>query len=93
MTTRKINKAERVALVRAMETVARAVNDEDVFDHWLTYGVADGDIDETTTDDELSYYIEGDTFASLMGDFMHLMKLALADGIKGALYCDGEVSE
>jgi hypothetical protein len=37
---------ERVELVRAMELIARAVNDEDVFMTWLISGVADGDINE-----------------------------------------------
>lgn len=82
-----MSQSERVALVRAMETVARAVNDEELFVHiWLDLGVADGDIDETTTDDELDYYITNESFRDLMDTFMYLMTKAYKNG---GLYCDG----
>lgn len=78
---------ERVALVRAMETVARAVNDEELFVHiWLDLGVADGDIDENTTDEELDHYITDESFEDLMDTFMYLMTKARKSG---GLYCDG----
>ncbi|MBR6795710.1 MAG: hypothetical protein IKM52_06350 [Clostridia bacterium] len=86
----EINKAERIAMVRAMETVARQINDEEIFETWLSYGVADGDIDETTTDEELEYYIENDTFEDLMGVFLRLMVRAEE---QGGLYCDHALSE
>jgi hypothetical protein len=81
---------ERTKIVRAMETLARAVNDEDVFEYWLILGVADGDIDETTTDEELEYYIENETFAELMETFLNLMSKAKKSG---GLYVDGVVSK
>ena len=81
---------ERTKIVRAMETLARAVNDEDLFEYWLILGVADGDIDETTTDEELEYYIEDDNFAELMGTFLNVMKNAYKSG---GLYVDGVVSK
>lgn len=78
---------ERVALVRAMETVARAVNDEELFvPIWLDLGVADGDIDENTTDEELDYYITDESFRDLMDTFTYLMTKAYKSG---GLYCDG----
>lgn len=83
-------KRERTKIVRAMETLARAVNDEDVFEYWLILGVADGDIDETTTDEELEYYIENETFAELMETFLNLMSKAKKSG---GLYVDGVVSK
>ena len=47
---------ERIKLVKAMEFVARQVNDEEVFEGWLINGVADGDIEygslEVTEDDK-----------------------------------------
>lgn len=82
-----MSQSERVALVRAMETVARAVNDEELFIRiWLELGVADGDIDETTTDEELDYYITDESFRDLMDTFMYLMSKAYKSG---GLYCDG----
>ena len=80
----------RTDVVRAMETLARSVNDEYVFDEWLTWGVADGDIDESTEDEELEYYIEDDNFKELMGVFLHMMHRAYKSG---GLYVDGVVSK
>lgn len=51
---KKINMKDRVALVRAMEIVIRNLNDEDLIYSWFGYGVADGDIDEDTTDEEIA---------------------------------------
>lgn len=80
----------RTKVVRAMETLARAVNDEMVFEEWLMCGVADGDIDATTEDEELEYYIDDETFAELMGTFLNVMKNAYKSG---GLYVDGVVSK
>ena len=80
----------RTKVVRAMETLARAVNDEMVFEEWLMCGVADGDIDALTEDEDLEYYIEDETFAELMGTFLHVMKNAYKSG---GLYVDGVVSK
>ena len=85
-----INKEERYAVVRAMETIARCVNDEDIFMLWLDYGVADGDIDENTTNEDLDYYIEDDNFADLMHTFLILMSKARKSG---GLYADGIVDK
>ena len=85
-----MNKTERIAVIRAMELLARQVNDEMVFDEWLTYGVADGDIDENTTDEELEYYTDDETFAELMGTFTNIMRRAHKNG---GLYCDRVVSK
>lgn len=81
---------ERIEVIRAMETLARAVNDEMVFEKWLICGVADGDIDETTTDEELEYYAEDETFAELMETFLKVMSGAKKSG---GLYVDGIVSK
>lgn len=86
-----MNKTERIAVVRAMETIARQINNENIFETWLTYGVADGDIDESTTDEELECYIEDDeNFAELMGTFT--MVIARANK-SGGLYCDKVTSK
>lgn len=89
-------KSERVKMVKAMEFIARNLNDGDILHEWLTLGVADGDIhygDLTSTSasiEELSdYFDEDDHFADLMDAFLHCMKRAAKSG---GLYCDGVCS-
>lgn len=86
-----MNIVERKRVVRAMELIARQVNDEDVFNIWLMNGVADGDIDYdgdlTQVDD---YYCEDEHFADLMETFLEVMKAAKKSG---GLYCDNVVSK
>ena len=91
-----MDKCERIKMVKCMEYIARQLNDEDIFGSWLVYGVADGDIpygdteyNAETDDEDMEYYIEDDTFAILMDDFLRLMRSALKSG---GLYCDGIVS-
>ena len=85
-----MNLSARAKVVRAMETIARCVNDEDVFYRWLLCGVADGDIDNDTTDEDLKYYCEDKTFADLMERFLDLMTAAKRSG---GLYEDRVVSK
>ena len=92
-----MNKIERVKMVKAMEYIARQVNDEEVFYGWLTLGVADGDIEygdltvnENLEEDEAAWYADDDKgFAELMETFLSVMKAAKKSG---GLYCDGVVS-
>lgn len=81
---------ERANVVRAMETIARCINNEDIFMGWLMVGVADGDITPETTDEDLEYYCEDDNFSELMELFLRKMSQAREDG---GLYCDGVVSK
>ena len=85
-----MNLSRRAKVVRAMETIARCVNDEEVFYRWLLCGVADGDIDDDTTDEDLEYYCEDKTFADLMERFLNLMTAAKKSG---GLYEDKIVSK
>ena len=85
-----MKKKLRTEVVRAMDTMARCINDEMVFEGWLMCGVADGDIDATTEDEELEYYIDDETFAELMGTFLNVMTRAKKSG---GLYVDGVVSK
>lgn len=84
-----MNAKERCEVVRAMETLARAVNDENVLMYWLALGVADGDINTETTDADLVDYIDNKTFAELMEVFLRTMERAKKSG---GLYVDGVVS-
>ena len=85
-----MNTKKRCDLVRAMEMLVRSVNNEDFIMTWLRIGVADGDIQPETTDEDLDYYIEDAAFADLMDTFLHIMGNAQQDG---GLYFDGIVSK
>lgn len=86
-----MNKQKRIEVVKAMETLARSINDERVFSIWLSLGVADGDITENTSDEELDFYIEDNVqFADLMHTFLKCMSNAYKNG---GLYVDNVVSK
>lgn len=93
-----MNRVERIKMVKAMEFLARQVNNEDVFEEWLMMGVADGDIEygdltinKDLDEEEASWYANDDkTFAGLMETFLSVMAGAKEDG---GLYCDNVVSE
>ena len=86
-----MNKQKRIEVVKAMETLARSINDERVFLTWLSLGVADGDITENTSDEELEFYVEDDEqFADLMNTFLKCMSGAYKSG---GLYVDKVVSK
>ena len=82
-----MNKAERTKMVKAMEYIARQVNDEEVFYRWLVKGVADGDIEYGDLSEEgCESYIEKDgDFADLMETFLRIMARAYKSG---GLWCD-----
>lgn len=80
----------RCALVRAMDLIAKSVNNEIFIEEWLIRGVADGNINQNTDDEDLEYYIQDTEFADLMDTFLHVMKNAQRDG---GLYCDRVLSK
>lgn len=86
----KVNLAERIKMVKAMEFIARQINDEDIFDGWLMNGVADGDIDYGDTDGMdkdgmIEYYTSDKEFAELMDCFLRVISRARKSG---GLYCN-----
>ena len=87
-----MNKPERIKLIKAMEYIARQINDEDIFAGWLYNGVPDGDVEygdlTVGPDDEenFDFLCEKDEFSDLMGVFLRLMARAAQSG---GLYCDG----
>lgn len=86
-----MNKQKRIEVVKAMETLARCINEERVFNKWLLCGVAEGDINENTSDEELEFYVEDDKeFADLMHTFLKCMNGAYKNG---GLYVDKVVSK
>jgi hypothetical protein len=91
-----MNETERIKMVKAMEFIARKINDEEIFSGWLAIGVADEDIApgdlSIRPEDKLAGYYEDDRdFAELMGTFLHLMHRAWDED--SGLYCDGVVSD
>lgn len=90
-----MNFEERVKMVKAMELIARQINDEDIFYGWLSVGVADGDIQygDLSTEDQdycAGWYAEDAHFADLMQRFLDVMSGARKSG---GLYCDGVISK
>lgn len=77
----------RAEVVKAMETLVRCINYEDIIDSWLMVGVADGDIREDTTLEEIAEmgYVDDAEFKDLMTLFLRLMDRASRNG---GLYCD-----
>lgn len=92
-----MNAIERIKMVKAMEFLARRLNDEEIFEEWLIEGVADGDIEygdlslKSGDLENLDFYIEDEHFAELMKLFLVVMNAALRDD--SGLYCDGVVSK
>ena len=91
--SRIIKLDERVRMVKAMEYIARHINGEDIFNGWLMYGVADGDIEYGDLTDKLDidmfYWIDNPQFSELMQTFLECMYKCK---ISGGLYCDNVVS-
>ena len=85
---------ERIKVLKAMDTIARCLNDEEVFEAWLVDGVPDG----TETDEDFELYTDDETFADIMDSFAHLMGVALgedwkdADERRGIFYSDGIIN-
>lgn len=89
---------ERVKMVKAMEYIARQINDESIFDAWLMCGVADGDIPygqlgDVDTDyfyDGADEYVDDECFSELMGTFISVISMVAIDG---GLCCGGIASK
>ena len=85
-----MNLTERANVVRAMDTIARCINDENVFYGWLMNGVPDGAIQDNTKNEELEFLCDDKSLSELMATFLRLMKRAAKSG---GLYCDRVVSQ
>lgn len=85
---KKIDKVERAKVVAAMDKIARCINVEDIImDLWLPIGVADGDITDETTPEEIIElgYCDDEAFQETMETFLNCMWHASKCG---GLYCD-----
>lgn len=92
------NIIERLKMVKAMEFIARCINNEEIFwNYWAIEGVADGDIEfgdlsvdvEKIEEDDAYYYTNEKSFPELMKLFLDCMARARRDG---GLYCGGVCS-
>lgn len=97
--TRYSVSAERVKMIKAMEFIARQMNDENAFYFgWLQDGVPDGEIEygdmsvkleDLNPTSLIGFMTEDKQFSELMEAFLWCMKTAYR---KGGLCCDGVVS-
>lgn len=92
-----MNAIERIKMVKAMDFIARHINDEElIVNDWFANGVGDGDIEggdlsvKDTDADDLDYYLEDENFADTMEVFLRVMRYAKK---YGGLYCDGIVNK
>ena len=91
-TVKSLMVSEKVKAVKAMEYLARQINDEEIFEEWLLDGVADGDIDYGDLDvkdedpEALDYYLEEDNFRDVLRVFLRVMSRARKSG---GLWCGG----
>ena len=85
-----MNTYERKKLVLAMDYIIAHVNAEDWLDTWLSYGVADGDINTFDFSEVDDYYTEDEKFKELIRIFLFTMTGCSSDG---GLYCDGISNE
>ena len=91
-----MNTIARIKMLKAMEFIARNINDETILNRWLSLGIADGDIEYGDLSvgldnaDKLKYYMEDEAFADMMHNFLWCMARAWKSG---GLYCDGLVSK
>ena len=97
---------ERKEMIVAMDAIMRALNDEEIFDQWLSIGVADGDIIHeeiqekiSETESDFVYYEDDENFADLMDTFLCIIYYAIShkhiikEKRNGVLYCDGVISK
>lgn len=87
----------RIKMVKAMEFIARQLNDEYIYESWAVFGVGEDEIeyadlscDEEAESEDFKYYIKDKEFSDLMELFVHLMARAKKSG---GLYCDGICSD
>lgn len=87
-----MNVENRKRMVLAMEMIARAVNDDEVFGAWLMLGVPDGDIKPYSidTNEVDEYFTKDENYRELMDTFLRVMRSAANSG---GLYDDGIVTK
>ena len=91
MEENNINLKERVSVIRAMDIIVHSLNDERDILWWLDSGVPDGEINEETTDEELSWLVDdNESFADIMSTFVKIMR---RQPVNGAMWVDNVLSK
>lgn len=90
---REQDKKDFVQAIRAMDFLARCVNNEEDLTGWLMCGVPDGDITESTTDEEILEMYDADDMVSFIGCFLRTMRRAAKDNEEHGLYIAGIVAD
>lgn len=80
-----MNRKEKIIL---MDETARRVNDEEIFDYWLMFGVPD-----EATDEDYEFFMKDEEFKDLEIVFAKLMKLAKVDGLFNATEQEYELAK
>ena len=78
------NVAKRIELIKAMDMIARRINDESIVSSWLAWGVPDGLVKEG--DESIEGYTDDETLKGFMDCFMRCMVRASKSG--GLFYMD-----
>ena len=79
------NVAKRIELIKAMDMIARCINDEDILvDGWLAGGVPDGLVEEG--DEAIAGFTSDENMKDFMDCFMRCMVRASKSG--GLFYMD-----
>ena len=84
------NENERYVAIRAMDMLARQINNEAALEMWFAQGISDGDIDLETPDEMLADYIGDEKFRDVLDTFLCVMSESYK---QGGLSVDGVNSE
>ena len=87
-----MDKQERITAVRAMDTIAKMLNDEREYARWAMMGIPDGEIDENTKDEEIEWLCDDDIFPDLLFNFCRVFGMK-KEKATGFLYCDGVIGK
>lgn len=88
------DKKDFVRAIRAMDFLAGyCVRNENDIEGWWYCGVPDGDIKESTTDEEILEMYDEDDMKSFMGCFLRTMKRAARGNGMHGLYIAGIVAD
>ena len=75
-----------------MDTIAKMLNDERDYARWALAGIADGEIEEDTKDEDIEWLCADDIFPDLLFNFCRVFGMK-NEKATGFLYCDGVVAK
>lgn len=88
-----MDRKKRCEILRAMDLIARTLNNDPLYTEWMIEAVIDEDMTDQTTDKDLEGYVKNDDeFAGILYTFLHVMSEAFqqdgltVDGVASAFY-------